>query len=562
VNLFLLLLVLAPTGKADFSVVRVIWTSDLHGQLVPTTDFASAGLPRRKLGGWQGLVRLIQEQRTPATLLLDNGDFAFGSPEGDSSQGRIVPLLFNRLNYDAGVFGARDFKDGLASIELLARSAAYPMLADPMLNILLNRQSPIFRPYIIKEVEGVKVGIIGLVDPETPGLEPVRVKGLVVEQPVAQVRRFLPAVKQESAEVIVVLGHISSEQGRLIAESIPDVNLVICRGEPDRVESQLPRSGKALVVVGGVYGQRIGVADILWHKTEGRVYAVEAQVLNVVPDNENGREAGIGDFAPSSAFALLNGFDTIVAWADEEFLPNKEGRLKLALAIAEGLRQENGADIVVLPLSVIEAGLTKGWLCRRDLFNSVPYGERLRLLSLPESLLTGVLVPDSSEKDLPCPAVAGADLFVTGDTGQWPVLGEVARFRLRQRKRGYYQVVTTENWIERSGIAERGRVLPDNLSKFWLGYAEKGKRIAPAPMLKLYLATPGLIPKEATGLININTATIELLCQLPGIGPKTAERIIEYRKYQGRFHSIEEIMNVRGIGPKKFEQIRHLITVR
>jgi len=181
---------------------------------------------------------------------------------------------------------------------------------------------------------------------------------------------------------------------------------------------------------------------------------------------------------------------------------------------------------------------------------------------LPESLLTCVLVPDGIDKGCPCPAVAGADLFVTVDTLLWPRLFEVAMFRLRERKRGYYKVVTTENWLERTVIAERGRVLPDNLSRFWLGYAEKEKRIAPVPMPKLYLATPGLIPKEATGLININTATIELLCQLPGIGPKTAERILEYRKTKGRFNSIEEIMNVRGIGPKRFEQIRNLIAVR
>jgi competence protein ComEA len=62
--------------------------------------------------------------------------------------------------------------------------------------------------------------------------------------------------------------------------------------------------------------------------------------------------------------------------------------------------------------------------------------------------------------------------------------------------------------------------------------------------------------------VNINTANSELLQTLPGVGPKTAERIIEYRETTGRFKSIEEIQNVKGIGPKRYERIRALICVR
>lgn len=61
--------------------------------------------------------------------------------------------------------------------------------------------------------------------------------------------------------------------------------------------------------------------------------------------------------------------------------------------------------------------------------------------------------------------------------------------------------------------------------------------------------------------ININTATKEELQSLPGIGPVTAERIIEFRETKGFFKKIEDIMNVPRIGPKMFEQIKEKITV-
>lgn len=62
--------------------------------------------------------------------------------------------------------------------------------------------------------------------------------------------------------------------------------------------------------------------------------------------------------------------------------------------------------------------------------------------------------------------------------------------------------------------------------------------------------------------ININTATVEELTELPGIGEATANKIIEYRKQNGKFETIEELKNVVGIGNSKFENIKDKIKVK
>jgi competence protein ComEA len=66
---------------------------------------------------------------------------------------------------------------------------------------------------------------------------------------------------------------------------------------------------------------------------------------------------------------------------------------------------------------------------------------------------------------------------------------------------------------------------------------------------------------QATDKVNINTATVEELDTLPGIGPAIAQRIIEYRQTNGPFQSIADIKKVSGIGDKLFEQLKDLITV-
>ena len=67
--------------------------------------------------------------------------------------------------------------------------------------------------------------------------------------------------------------------------------------------------------------------------------------------------------------------------------------------------------------------------------------------------------------------------------------------------------------------------------------------------------------KSSDGRININTADSTQLQELTGVGPATAEKIIDYRKQNGRFQSIEDIKNVSGIGDKTYEKLKDHIKV-
>lgn len=98
-------------------------------------------------------------------------------------------------------------------------------------------------------------------------------------------------------------------------------------------------------------------------------------------------------------------------------------------------------------------------------------------------------------------------------------------------------------------------VVPDRRAPNALGAAQAGAGIQ---------GTSGSSPQAPAGggsLININTAGLEELDTLPGIGPALAQRIIQYRETHGPFKSVEELKNVSGIGEKNFEKLKDKITV-
>jgi competence protein ComEA len=82
-----------------------------------------------------------------------------------------------------------------------------------------------------------------------------------------------------------------------------------------------------------------------------------------------------------------------------------------------------------------------------------------------------------------------------------------------------------------------------------------------SPLNAQRAAKPPVAAAVSTEIVNLNSSTAAQIAALPGIGPKTADLVVQYRVKNGPFKKIEEIMNVRGVGEKSFLKIKDRLTV-
>ena len=89
----------------------------------------------------------------------------------------------------------------------------------------------------------------------------------------------------------------------------------------------------------------------------------------------------------------------------------------------------------------------------------------------------------------------------------------------------------------------------------------KKSKIISVIALILLVTTAVSYSQVPSSKVNINTATVEQLTEIPGVGEKTAQNIVEYRKLHGEFKTVDELLNVKGIGEKRLEKVKDQITV-
>jgi 2',3'-cyclic-nucleotide 2'-phosphodiesterase (5'-nucleotidase family) len=250
IPLFLLLaLVLAPTSalaaKSGTVTVSVVSTNDIHGALEGSVQSFSHGDMVGGLAWVNGYLNIVREENPGGVLYLDAGDAMQGTLISNYFWGASTIDALNAMGLEAMAVGNHEFDWGQEVLQDRYDQADFPFLAANVF-YAKNHGNPDHghggrphwaKPYIIREVNGIEVGIIGLALPETPTIvNPLLVSDLIFTDPVQAVLDVLPEVEKEGATMIVVLAHIGGYYPAF-AEGIMDLACGLDADEVDLIIS-------------------------------------------------------------------------------------------------------------------------------------------------------------------------------------------------------------------------------------------------------------------------------------------------------------------------------------
>lgn len=298
----LLVFTVSSSGSSERVQITVLGTTDLHGNIYPL-DYYTDAPDNRGLAKIATLIKRARKEN-PNSILIDSGDTTQGTPleyyhnKKNNQPPDPMMLVMNSLGYDAMAIGNHDYNFGL-TVQGKARSEAkFPWLSANTYST--GSQQPHFQPYIIKELGGVRVGVLGLTTAGIPNWENVKnYAGLEFREPLAEARKWVPIMRdKERADLVVIAMHMGIEedlrtgevnpgqvpfenQAVAIAKAVPGVDAIFM-GHTHRDIPAVMING-VLLTQANHWGRHLARADFYLQKDGGkwRVYAKAARTIPV-----------------------------------------------------------------------------------------------------------------------------------------------------------------------------------------------------------------------------------------------------------------------------------------
>jgi len=304
---------LAPSSQTAAKRVHitVLGTTDLHGNILPV-DYYTDKPDNRGLAKVATLIKRVRKENENV-VLIDSGDTIQGTPlayyhnKKNNQPPDPMMLAMSALGYDAMAVGNHEYNFGLKVLEKARSEAKFPWLSANTYNKGTTKTH--YQPYIVKEIAGVRVGILGLTTPGVPTWENApNYAGLEFHQPLLEAKKWVPVLRgKERADVVVIAMHMGIEEdlrtGELnpgqvlnenqavaIAKQVPGVDLIFM-GHTHRDTPSVLVNG-ALLTQANHWGRHLARADIYLEKVgpRWRIYARAARTIpvddKVVADEE------------------------------------------------------------------------------------------------------------------------------------------------------------------------------------------------------------------------------------------------------------------------------------
>lgn len=295
----------AELGAAQRAHVVILGTTDMHGRVFPidyyTNKYDNVGIAK--------VATLIKDARKndPDLLLVDSGDTIQGTPleyfhnKRNNAPPDPMMLAMNALHYDSMAVGNHEYNFGLKVLEKARSEAKFPWLSANT----YNKGTPTthYQPYIVKETNGVRVGVLGLTTPGIPHWENVpNYEGLEFKETVSEAKKWVAILREkEKVDLVAITMHMGIEEDLrngtpnpaqvpnenaaiAIARQVPGVD-VILMGHTHRDVPSLVVNG-VLLTQANRWASHVGRVDVYLEKNSEGHWHVMAKSARTIPVTE------------------------------------------------------------------------------------------------------------------------------------------------------------------------------------------------------------------------------------------------------------------------------------
>lgn len=226
--------------------LHLIFTSQTHGRLTPCGCFSG------QFGGISRLKSALLPLASTNTIGLDVGDALEGTSDFHIVRHRHLATAFSSLGYAALNAGRMEASLSASALRQLASQSPVPLISANLLDRSNNQ--PILPPWKIIEQSGVRIALVGVVDPQ--GFDDPPGEGLVVERMQTALSRILPEVRR-SADLIVLLAHADEATLTALAGEFYEIHLIL-GGRVRQPAASVIRNNRSLIYYTGNEGKSFG----------------------------------------------------------------------------------------------------------------------------------------------------------------------------------------------------------------------------------------------------------------------------------------------------------------
>jgi len=405
----------------DSTLLRVLTTSDLHGQLEARVWDWSQGRPVGGVAAMKPWLDSLARGCGCTSVRLDAGDEMQGTALSNATFGRGTVDALNNLGVDAAAIGNHEFDWSVDTLRARMSEAHYPFLSA---NITTGTGRPDWAtPWKLVTKNGIKIAVIGVTTTETPTSTAARnIQGLAFGDGAQAIKRYLPEARA-AADYVIVVAHAGA-----FCDSTGAGSPATCHGEILDVARQLDSGSVDLIVAGHTHvrvntvvhgipivesqssGRSIGVVDFV--RVAGR-REVRVQLVTPYADQVKA-DVPMAEALGRQQQAVRNITERVVARLKIP-LKREGDEYGLGRLIADAQRAAGRADVAIMNNGGIRADLPEGAVTFGQVYQVQPFPDRLLRLTVKGEVLQEALEQCVAGRDhLPDCHVAGVEVWYDG----------------------------------------------------------------------------------------------------------------------------------------------------